>query len=54
MFGYTTSKTDNYVPLALDISHKILQVLKDKTRAEEGINYQGLMLSLIYLNILLR
>ena len=27
MFGYATKETDNYMPLALDISHKILQVL---------------------------
>jgi S-adenosylmethionine synthetase len=27
MFGYATSETDNYMPLALDLSHKILQVL---------------------------
>ncbi len=27
MFGYATNETENYMPLALDISHKILQVL---------------------------
>jgi S-adenosylmethionine synthetase len=27
MFGYATSETDNYMPLALDLSHKILQEL---------------------------
>ncbi|MFT4534755.1 MAG: S-adenosylmethionine synthetase [Saprospiraceae bacterium] len=27
MFGYATSETENYMPLALDLSHKILQVL---------------------------
>ncbi len=27
MFGYATNETDNYMPLALDISHSILQVL---------------------------
>ncbi|MCL6268133.1 methionine adenosyltransferase [Flagellimonas myxillae] len=27
MFGYATKETENYMPLALDISHKILQVL---------------------------
>jgi S-adenosylmethionine synthetase len=27
MFGYATSETDNFMPLALDLSHKILQVL---------------------------
>ncbi|MDT0605567.1 methionine adenosyltransferase [Croceitalea rosinachiae] len=29
MFGYATKETENYMPLALDISHKILQVLAD-------------------------
>lgn len=27
MFGYATRETDNYMPLALDLSHKILQTL---------------------------
>ncbi|QII70068.1 methionine adenosyltransferase [Apibacter sp. B3706] len=27
MFGYATNETDNYMPLALDISHSILRVL---------------------------
>jgi S-adenosylmethionine synthetase len=27
MFGYATSETDNYMPLALDLAHKILQEL---------------------------
>ncbi len=29
MFGYATSETENYMPLALDLSHKILQELAD-------------------------
>ncbi len=29
MFGYATNETENYMPLALDLSHKILQVLAD-------------------------
>ena len=32
MFGYATSETDNYMPLAVDLSHKILQVLADYRR----------------------
>ena len=39
MFGYATNETDNYMPLALDISHKILQVLADERRAKGGISY---------------
>jgi len=39
MFGYATKETENYMPLALDISHKILQVLADERRAESGISY---------------
>jgi S-adenosylmethionine synthetase len=27
MFGYATNETENYMPLALDISHKILRIL---------------------------
>ncbi len=29
MFGYATKETDNYMPLALDLAHKILQELSD-------------------------
>ena len=29
MFGYATIETDNYMPLALDLAHKILQELSD-------------------------
>ena len=39
MFGYATKETDNYMPLALDISHKILQVLADLRREEKEIPY---------------
>jgi S-adenosylmethionine synthetase len=39
MFGYATNETENYMPLALDISHKILQVLADERRAQGGIGY---------------
>ncbi len=32
MFGYATAETDNYMPLALDIAHKILIELADIRR----------------------
>ncbi len=39
MFGYATNETENYMPLALDISHKILQVLADLRREGTDIPY---------------
>lgn len=39
MFGYATNETENYMPLALDISHKILQVLADLRREGSEIPY---------------
>ncbi|WP_036382670.1 methionine adenosyltransferase [Muricauda sp. MAR_2010_75] len=39
MFGYATKETDNYMPLALDISHKILQVLAELRRQGDKISY---------------
>lgn len=39
MFGYATKETENYMPLALDISHKILQVLAELRREGTRINY---------------
>ncbi|MBO6661038.1 MAG: methionine adenosyltransferase [Roseivirga sp.] len=39
MFGYATNETENYMPLALDLSHKILQVLADLRREGKEINY---------------
>lgn len=39
MFGYATKETENYMPLALDISHKILQVLADLRKASSEIPY---------------
>lgn len=36
MFGYATNETDNYMPLALDISHSILKVLS-KIRKEGNV-----------------
>ncbi|MEM9836672.1 MAG: methionine adenosyltransferase [Bacteroidota bacterium] len=39
MFGYATNETDNYMPLALDLSHKILQELADIRRAGNEMAY---------------
>lgn len=39
MFGYATKETENYMPLALDISHKILQGLADLRREKKEIDY---------------
>ena len=39
MFGYATRESDNYMPLALDISHKILQELAKVRRESDEIKY---------------
>ncbi|MFT7071139.1 methionine adenosyltransferase [Patiriisocius sp. Uisw_017] len=39
MFGYATNETENYMPLALDLSHKILQELADLRRELKDIPY---------------
>lgn len=39
MFGYATNETANYMPLALDISHKILEVLAELRRENKEITY---------------
>ena len=39
MFGYATKETENYMPLALDISHKILIELAKLRREEKDITY---------------
>jgi S-adenosylmethionine synthetase len=39
MFGYATKETDNYMPLALDLSHKILQTLAEIRKDGSEINY---------------
>ncbi|WP_372917751.1 methionine adenosyltransferase [Salegentibacter sp.] len=39
MFGYATSETENYMPLALDISHKILIELAKIRREDKEITY---------------
>jgi S-adenosylmethionine synthetase len=39
MFGYATKETENYMPLALDLSHKILQELAEVRRENSEIKY---------------
>lgn len=39
MFGYASNETESYMPLALDLSHKILQVLADFRREGTAIPY---------------
>ncbi|MFT5620112.1 MAG: S-adenosylmethionine synthetase [Chitinophagales bacterium] len=39
MFGYATNETDNYMPLALDLSHKILIELAELRRELKDIKY---------------
>lgn len=39
MFGYASNETENYMPLALDLSHRILQVLADIRREASEIPY---------------
>lgn len=39
MFGYAINETDNYMPLALDLAHTILQELADLRREGTAIDY---------------
>jgi S-adenosylmethionine synthetase len=39
MFGYATNETENYMPLALDLAHKILIELAAIRRENSEINY---------------
>lgn len=39
MFGYATNETENYMPLALDLSHKILLELAAIRKAGEPLDY---------------
>ena len=39
MFGYATNETDNYMPLALDLSHKILQILAHIRKEGKKMKY---------------
>ncbi len=39
MFGYATNETEDYMPLALDLSHKLLQELAELRRENKDITY---------------
>ena len=39
MFGYATHETENFMPLALDLSHKILKELAELRRENKDITY---------------
>jgi S-adenosylmethionine synthetase len=39
MFGYATNETDNFMPLALDLSHKILQTLSQIRNEGKKMKY---------------
>ena len=39
MFGYAVNETDNYMPLALDLSHALLRELAEIRRENREINY---------------
>ncbi len=39
MFGYATNETENFMPLALDLSHRILKELAELRRENKDIDY---------------
>jgi S-adenosylmethionine synthetase len=39
MFGYATNETDNYMPLALDVSHRLLQELSAIRKGGQQMTY---------------
>ncbi|WP_179339760.1 methionine adenosyltransferase [Winogradskyella ludwigii] len=39
MFGYATNETENFMPLALDLSHRILRELAELRRENKDITY---------------
>jgi S-adenosylmethionine synthetase len=39
MFGYATNETDNYMPLALDLSHRLLKTLSEIRREGKVMKY---------------
>lgn len=39
MFGYATNETENYMPLSLDLAHRLLRVLADIRREGQQMTY---------------
>ena len=39
MFGYATNETENYMPLSLDLAHRILRILADIRREGKEMTY---------------
>ena len=39
MFGYACNETENYIPISLDLSHRILEFLEIERRSKRTINY---------------
>ena len=39
MFGYATNETENYIPLSLDLSHRLLRVLAEIRREGKVMTY---------------
>ena len=39
MFGYATNETENYMPLSLDLSHRLLQVFAEIRREGKQMTY---------------
>src|SRR5690606_16481920 len=39
MFGYASNETENYMPLALDLSHRLLKVLADIRKEGKEMPY---------------
>ena len=39
MFGYATNETKNYIPLSLDLSHRIIEYLELTRKSNKNLNY---------------